>query len=123
MKIFACFVFLSVFLAPGLLAQTQANSKLPQPYQFQIAAGVAEKLLIHKVAPVLSQAAMEAHGTTVLVVVIGKNGDVLHAKVISGPALHHKPALDAVRQYKYKPYLLNGEAVEAETTVAVTLNY
>jgi protein TonB len=123
MKAATCLVLLSVILAPGLLAQTQAKSSPPQPYQIEISAGVAEKLLIHKVAPVLSQAAMEARGTTVLVVVIGKNGDVLKAKVISGPALHRKPVLDAVRQYRYKPYLLNGEAIEVETTVAVTLNY
>lgn len=122
MKTAASIVLLSAFLTPGLLAQTQANSRPPQLSQFQISAGVAEKLLIHKVAPVLSQTAMEARGTTVLVVLIGKNGDVLKAKVISGPELHRKPVLDAVRQYKYKPYLLNGEAIEVETTVSVTIS-
>jgi protein TonB len=120
MKTAACFVLLAAILAPGLFAQTQANSSPHQPYEIQISAVVAGKLLIHKVAPVLSQAAMEARGTTVLVVDIGRNGDVLYAKVISGPALHRKPVLDAVRKYKYKPYLLSGKAVEVETTVSVT---
>jgi protein TonB len=122
MKATICFVLLTAILAPALLAQTRANSSSPQTYQFQISAGVAENLLIHKVAPVLSKAAMEARGTTVLVVAIGTNGNVLKAKVISGPALLRKPVLDAVRQYKYKPYLLNGKAIEVETTVSVSLN-
>jgi protein TonB len=83
----------------------------------------AEKLLIHKVEPVLSLAAMEARGTIVVVIEIGRNGDVLHPRVISGQALLSNPVLDAVRKYKYKPYLINGKAVEVETTVSVTLNY
>jgi hypothetical protein len=48
MKNTAYFILLSTILAHGLLAQTHANSSAPQPYQLQISAGVAEKLLIHK---------------------------------------------------------------------------
>ena len=92
------------------------------PQRVRVSAQVAEKMLIHKVNPVLTQAAMEARGTTVLLVEIGKKGDVLTAKVISGPALHRKPVLDAVRQYQYKPYLLNDTPVEVTTTVSVSLN-
>jgi protein TonB len=66
---------------------------------------------------------MEARGTIVVVIEIGRNGDVLHPRVISGQALLSNPVLDAVRKYKYKPYLINGKAVEVETTVSVTLNY
>jgi len=78
---------------------------------------------------------MAAHviGTVVVAIVIDKNGDVLHPKIISGPAMLQKPVLDAVRKYKYKPYLmaldhsftsfpLNGKAVEVETTVSVTMD-
>ena len=65
---------------------------------------------------------MEAHGTVVVVIEIGINGDVRYSKVISGPAILRKPVLDAVRKYKYKPYLLNNNAVEVQTTVSVTLN-
>jgi protein TonB len=61
-------------------------------------------------------------GTVVVAILIDRNGDVLHPKVISGPAMLKKPVLDAVRKYKYKPYLLNGRAVEAETTVLVTMD-
>jgi outer membrane biosynthesis protein TonB len=126
-------LLLSVILVPGLLAQKQASpaeSKGTKSFkssdacgcEFQIAAGIAEKLLIHKVEPVWKHLPMEGRvsGTVVVVIEIGKNGDVLFSKVISGPALLRKPVLDAVRKYKYKPYLLNGKAVEVETTVHVT---
>ncbi len=65
---------------------------------------------------------MEAHGTTVLIIKIGKNGNVLFAKVISGPAMLRKPVLDAVRKYKYNPYLLNGKPVDVETSVSVVFD-
>ena len=53
---------------------------------------------------------------------LGKHGDVLHPTLISGPAMLRKPVLDAVRKYKYKPYILNGKAVDVETTVSVNID-
>lgn len=60
--------------------------------------------------------------TVIVAFVIDKNGYVLRPKVVSGPAMLRKPVLDAVRKYKYKPYLLNGEAVAVGTTVSVTMD-
>jgi protein TonB len=124
MKIAPCFVLFSAFLVPGLLAQTQANSSPPQPYEIQISAGVAEKLLIHKAEIICPRIPMAARvtGTVVVAIVIDKNGDVFHPKVVTGPGMLQKAVLDAVRKYKYKPYLLNGKAVEVETTVSVTMD-
>ena len=51
---------------------------------------------------------------------IDKNGNILDPTVVSGPSLLRRPVLDAVQKfYKYKPYLLNGKAVDVETTVSV----
>jgi TonB family protein len=63
-------------------------------------------------------------GAVVLNVVIGKDGTVEHVKVASGPKELRQSALVAVRQWKYKPYLLNGSPVEVDTTISVvyTLN-
>ena len=61
-------------------------------------------------------------GTVVLGFVIDKSGDVIHPTVISGPAMLRKPVLNAVRKYKYKPYLVNGKAVDVETTTSVTID-
>lgn len=61
-------------------------------------------------------------GTVVVDIQIGKNGDVLLVKVISGPAMLRKPVRDSVRKYKYKSYLVNGRAVSVETTVSVAMD-
>jgi protein TonB len=122
MKATACLALLSAILSPCILARTQASPSTQKPYEVKLSAGAAEKLVIHKVTPRLNQVEMEARGTTVLVVGIGKKGDVQYARAISGPALHRKPVLDAVRKYKYKPYLLNGKPSEVETTVSVTVS-
>ena len=61
-------------------------------------------------------------GTVVVAIEIDRNGDVLHPKVVTGPRMLQKAVLDAVRKYKYKPYLLNGKPIEVETTVSVAVD-
>lgn len=58
-------------------------------------------------------------GTVLIDVVISKDGSVLSPEVTSGPKELRESALDAVRQWKYKPFLLNGEPVEVKTTIHV----
>jgi protein TonB len=89
-----------------------------------MSAELAERRLVHKADLVCPHVAMPAHvtGTVVVAIVIGKTGDVIYPKLISGPAMLRKPVLDAVRKYKYKPYLLNDLPVEVHTTVSVTMD-
>ena len=91
------------------------------PYEIQISREFAASLLIHKVDPVCKPVPMGARvtGTAVIDIVIGKQGEVKSAKAISGPRMLVAPALAAVRQYRYKSYVLCGTAVEPETTVAI----
>jgi protein TonB len=58
-------------------------------------------------------------GTVVLHAVISDRGLVESLSVVSGPAILQQAALEAVRQWTYRPYLLNGMPVEVETTVNV----
>lgn len=58
-------------------------------------------------------------GTVVLAAVIGKDGSMESVKAVSGPKELRDSAIDAVRQWKYKPYLLNGEPVEVTTKINV----
>jgi len=58
-------------------------------------------------------------GTVLLDTVIGKDGSVETATVTSGPQELRQSALDAVRTWKYKPFLLNGDPVEVKTTIRV----
>jgi len=87
----------------------------------RISDGVAVGLLIHRVVPQYPVIPREMHleGTVVLQAVISKSGTIENLHVVSGPALLQQAALDAVAQWRYKPYLLNGQPVEVETTVNV----
>lgn len=62
---------------------------------------------------------MHIDGTVELLATISKEGNITHIKVLSGDAQLAKAASDAVKQWKYKPYLLNGEPVEIQTQVTV----
>lgn len=123
MKTAACVLLTLAILSIRLFAQS--NPTTYRPYQINVSPGVAEKLLIRKVDPdACPHIAMAAHviGTVVVAFGIDKNGNVLRPTVVSGPAMLQKPVLDAVRKYKYKPYLLNGHAVVVGTTVSVQID-
>ncbi len=77
--------------------------------------------IVHKVNPVYPPEAKKARiqGRVILDAVIGKTGDMEQVKVVSGPKELQQSALDAVRQWTYKPYLMNGEPVEVRTTIDV----
>ena len=91
------------------------------PKKINISAGVAVGMLIQKVQPVYPPIAKAARvsGTVVLQATISKQGTIENLRVISGPAMLQQSAQDAVRQWRYRPYLLNNEPVEVDTTVNV----
>jgi protein TonB len=86
-----------------------------------ISSGVAIGLLVHKVTPEYPSIArtIRLGGTVVLQATISKSGSIENLRVVSGPALLQQAAVEAVRQWRYRPYLLNGEPVKVETTVNV----
>ncbi|MGC1782187.1 MAG: M56 family metallopeptidase [Acidobacteriaceae bacterium] len=77
--------------------------------------------IVSQVQPKYPEAAKKARiqGTVVLNAKIGKDGTVENVKVVSGPQVFRRSSLDAVRQWTYKPFLLNGNPVEVETTLSV----
>lgn len=89
----------------------------------KIPSGVMAGTLLTRVNPVYPEAAKKAkvQGSVILHAVIGKDGAIQDLQTVSGPEELRRSALDAVRQWTYKPYLLNGEPVEVETTI--TVNY
>ncbi|ABF39153.1 outer membrane transport energization protein TonB [Candidatus Koribacter versatilis Ellin345] len=95
--------------------------KMATPQKVRVSQGVSEGLLLHKVTPNYPALAKQARiqGSVVLQATIGKDGSIQNLRVLSGHPMLTQSALDAVKQWKYKPYLLNGEAVEVETTVQV----
>jgi TonB family protein len=91
------------------------------PRQVTVPAGEMAHNLLTKVVPIYPPAAKKARiqGKVVLSGVIGTDGNVESLRVLSGPQELQQSALDAVRQWTYQPYLVNGEPVEVETTVNV----
>jgi len=82
---------------------------------------VVAGLLIRKTVPPYPLIAREARieGTVVLQATISKGGTIENLRVVGGPAMLQQAAMDAVKTWLYKPYLLDGEPVEVETTVNV----
>lgn len=62
---------------------------------------------------------MKSEGTVSLQALISKEGHIESLRVIEGPPLLQQAAIDAIQKWTYRPYLLNGEPVEVETTVSV----
>jgi protein TonB len=86
-----------------------------------ISSGVANGMLIQRMPPVYPAIAKSAHvsGTVELHATISKNGTIKDLHVVSGPAMLRQAAVDAVRNWRYKPYRLNNEPTEIETTINV----
>ena len=91
------------------------------PNTVQISAKVSQGLLVHQVVQVYPKVARQRNlqGTVVLQAVIGKDGHLKSLKPLSGPSDFYESAVGAVQQWRYKPYILNGEPVEVETTIRV----
>ena len=93
----------------------------PSNSRMRIGGNVAASYVIREVPPIYPQAAKDSHiqGVVVLEVQINKDGLVDNLKVITGHPLLVQAAIDAVRQWTYKPVLLNGQPVDFVTTVTV----
>lgn len=105
---------------PNLVAD---STKGPAPVlqTLNISQGVSQGLLIKKVQPVYPKNALSMHveGAVELVATISTSGNITAVKVLKGEPTLTKAAADAVKQWKYKPYLLNGEPVEIQTQITV----
>jgi protein TonB len=90
----------------------------------RISGGVVAGLKISGSTPVYPPIAKAAHqgGTVTLHAIISKTGTIEQLTVISGPAMLVGAATDAVKTFRYKPYLLNGEPTEVDTTITVNFN-
>jgi protein TonB len=103
------------------LASKGPKVKAAAPTKINISAGVSAGMLLQKTVPVYPPIARAARvsGTVVLQATISKTGSIQDLHVVNGPAMLQGAALDAVRQWRYRPYLLNGDPVEVETTINV----
>jgi protein TonB len=96
--------------------------KLEPVKRIRVSQGVTRGMVINKTEPKYPKIALAAHvaGVVLLKAVISKDGEVKELQVVSGHPLLAPAALDAVKQWRYRPYLLSGEPVEVETNITVT---
>lgn len=103
-----------------------AMPKNVPPHSVRVSSGVAQGLLIHEVQPQYPPLARRARiqGAVVLQATIGRDGTIQNLHLVSGHPLLMEAAMEAVKQWRYRPYLLNNEPVDVDTTIEVnfTLN-
>jgi TonB family protein len=99
------------------------GGNVPKPVlqTLNISQGVSQGLLIQKVQPVYPANALRMHieGAVELQATIGKDGNIVTVQTLTGDPVLARAAKQAVLQWKYKPYLLNGEPVEIQTQITV----
>lgn len=106
----------------GIISSTPvAVPRVATPQRVRVSQGVTEGLILKKVQPTYPPLARSARiqGQVVLQAVIGKDGSIQGLKAVSGHPMLTPAAIDAVRQWRYKPYFLNGEPVEVDTQITV----
>jgi periplasmic protein TonB len=94
----------------------------PAPeHPLHISTGVLEGMILSKANPTYPIIARTAgiSGTVVLAALISTTGRIENLQVVSGPLMLRQAALDAVKTWRYSPYLLNNQPVEVETTIYV----
>jgi protein TonB len=106
----------------GIISSTPvAVPKVATPQKVRVSQGVSQGLLIKKVQPPYPPLARQARiqGQVVLQADISKDGTIQNLRLISGHPMLAPSAIEAVKQWRYKPYFLNGEPVEVETQITV----
>lgn len=106
----------------GIISSTPVAVPKVAVSRVRVSAGVTQGMKVRDVKPVYPQMAKVARiqGAVVLAAVIGKDGAIQNLHVVSTASpLLNQSAIDAVKQWRYRPYILNGEPVEVDTTITV----
>ncbi len=104
-------------------AVSVAPAKPPQ--KIHVSEGVTAGMLLAPIRPVYPAIARAAHvaGSVVVEAVISKSGTIESLRVVDGPEMLRSAALDAIRAARYRPYLLNGDPTEVQTTITVNFTF
>jgi len=109
----------------SMITEMLRSAPTPMPkvamQKVRVSSGVAQGLLVRQVRPQYPSLARQARiqGTVVLQAVIGKDGTVQDLRVVSGHPMLTGAAIEAVKQWLFRPYYLNGEPVAVDTQINV----
>jgi protein TonB len=116
-------------LPPGINSAAPAGphvtagppSASPSSGLLHVSSGVVAGNLLAPIRPEYPQIAKITHteGTVVIDAIISRTGSIESARILSGPPMLQRAALDAVRQARYRPFLLNGQPTEVQTTITI----
>jgi protein TonB len=106
------------------LANFVSSTPAPMPslQTLRVSQGVSQGLLIKKIAPIYPPTALQLRksGSVDILATVAKDGSIAGIKMLAGDPMFARAAIDAVKQWKYRPYLLNGEPVQIETQITVS---
>jgi periplasmic protein TonB len=108
---------------PAMAKAATATHWMLQPVS--LPEDVARGLVVHQVSPIYPAEALQAgvQGAVVLRALIGKDGSIQDLKLINGYVVLGRAAFDAVKQWKFKPYAMNGEFVDMQTLITVNFQH
>jgi len=110
-------------VAPAAVAQAADTSVVTtkRRMKIRVSQGVMEANVLHKVQPDYPAEAKANHiqGDVIFVANIDEQGNIAELKIVSGPPELAQAATEAVRQWKYKPFTIDGEPVEVETVIKI----
>jgi protein TonB len=114
----------SIVTGPNHAIVAVTGTPARQAGPLHISTGVSAGLLLGPIQPVYPPIARAAHvgGTVVVQAIISKTGHIESAHVVSGPAMLQSAAMEAVRSARYRPFLLNGDPTEVDTTISINFN-
>jgi protein TonB len=106
-------------------AQESATAVAPagsKDRPIRVSSGVMAGLSLHRVLPVHPGDAKKINGVVVMAATIDDHGKIVELSAISGPEMLRDACLDAVKQWTYKPYLLNGKPVFVKTQITINMD-
>jgi protein TonB len=108
-------------VGPGLGTGPAVSVKPTSVGLVRVSKGVSEGMLLAPIRPMYPAIAKAAgvQGTVVVEAIISRTGTIESLHVVSGPVMLQNAALEAIREARYRPYLLNGEPTEVQTTITV----
>jgi protein TonB len=107
-------------MTPEASGNKPPEAALPSIEPVNLSETAARGLLLEQATPVYPPSARGQSGTVTLQVLIGRDGTVQDAKFIQGSLAFARTAIDAVKQWRFKPYLMNGRAASTQTMLTLS---
>jgi TonB family protein len=106
-------------ISPAQQPSAESGQRAPVAQRIRVSEGVSQTFVNTRVQPVYPADAKSVQGAVVMRAIISKTGDVRSLDILSGPQVLSLAALNAAKQWKYRPYLLNGNPIEVETQITI----